>query len=66
MSGADHCAGSDATAHMSEEVKDAGRYVPIAIAWGYFVSLHPVNYESQQRADHAIGLAKRSTVYWLS
>ncbi|KAJ5874910.1 uncharacterized protein N7529_003340 [Penicillium soppii] len=26
---------SDATAHMSEEVKDAGRYVPIAIAWGY-------------------------------
>lgn len=29
-------AGSDATAHMSEEVKDAGRYVPIAIAWGYF------------------------------
>ncbi|KAJ5729708.1 uncharacterized protein N7483_004216 [Penicillium malachiteum] len=28
--------GSDATAHMSEEVKDAGRYVPIAIAWGYF------------------------------
>ncbi|KAJ5592033.1 uncharacterized protein N7459_002402 [Penicillium hispanicum] len=31
-------AGSDATAHMSEEVKDAGRYVPIAIAWGYFVN----------------------------
>ncbi|KAJ5091052.1 hypothetical protein NUU61_005922 [Penicillium alfredii] len=28
--------GSDATAHISEEVKDAGRYVPIAIAWGYF------------------------------
>ncbi|KAJ5089554.1 hypothetical protein N7532_008238 [Penicillium argentinense] len=28
--------GSDATAHMSEEVKDAGRNVPIAIAWGYF------------------------------
>ncbi|KAI9039205.1 putative GABA permease [Aspergillus affinis] len=27
---------SDATAHMSEEVRDAGRYVPIAIAWGYF------------------------------
>ncbi|KGO58310.1 Amino acid/polyamine transporter I [Penicillium expansum] len=27
---------SDATAHMSEEVKDAGFYVPIAIAWGYF------------------------------
>jgi amino acid transporter len=21
---------------MSEEVKDAGRYVPVAIAWGYF------------------------------
>lgn len=29
-------AGSDAAAHMSEEVKDAGRSVPIAIAWGYF------------------------------
>ncbi|KAJ5173413.1 hypothetical protein N7492_006006 [Penicillium capsulatum] len=27
---------SDATAHMAEEVKDAGRNVPIAIAWGYF------------------------------
>ncbi|KAJ5817380.1 hypothetical protein N7447_009613 [Penicillium robsamsonii] len=27
---------SDATAHMSEEVKDAGRYVPMAITWGYF------------------------------
>ncbi|KAK1142404.1 hypothetical protein N8T08_007956 [Aspergillus melleus] len=27
---------SDATAHMSEEVRDAGRYVPIAIVWGYF------------------------------
>ncbi|EEA19151.1 GABA permease, putative [Talaromyces marneffei ATCC 18224] len=27
---------SDATAHMSEEVQDAGRNVPIAIAWGYF------------------------------
>ncbi|GLI80698.1 hypothetical protein PoHVEF18_009055 [Penicillium ochrochloron] len=27
---------SDACAHMSEEVKDAGRYVPVAIAWGYF------------------------------
>lgn len=25
-----------ATAHMSEEVKNASRYVPIAIAWGYF------------------------------
>lgn len=32
-----HCLtplGSDATAHMSEEVRDAGRYVPIAIVWG--------------------------------
>lgn len=28
--------GSDATAHMSEEVKDAARNVPIAMAWGYF------------------------------
>jgi amino acid transporter len=28
--------GSDACAHMSEEVKDAARNVPIAIAWGYF------------------------------
>ncbi|KXG46872.1 Amino acid/polyamine transporter I [Penicillium griseofulvum] len=27
---------SDATAHMSEEVKDASRNVPVAIAWGYF------------------------------
>ncbi|KAJ6079211.1 hypothetical protein N7467_008964 [Penicillium canescens] len=27
---------SDACAHMSEEVKDAARNVPIAIAWGYF------------------------------
>ncbi|KKK27214.1 putative GABA permease [Aspergillus rambellii] len=27
---------SDATAHMSEEVKDAGRNVPMAIAWGFF------------------------------
>ncbi|KAL1864671.1 hypothetical protein Plec18167_009671 [Paecilomyces lecythidis] len=27
--------GSDATAHMSEEVRDASRYVPIAITWGY-------------------------------
>ncbi|KAJ6129380.1 hypothetical protein N7512_002160 [Penicillium capsulatum] len=26
---------ADATAHIAEEVKDAGRYVPIAIAWGY-------------------------------
>jgi amino acid transporter len=28
--------GSDATAHMSEEIKDAGRYVPIAITWSFF------------------------------
>ncbi|OJD18037.1 hypothetical protein AJ78_01929 [Emergomyces pasteurianus Ep9510] len=28
----------DATAHMAEEVKDAGRNVPIAIAWGYTVN----------------------------
>ena len=28
--------GSDASAHMSEEVKDASRNVPVAIAWGYF------------------------------
>ncbi|PYI24152.1 GABA permease [Aspergillus violaceofuscus CBS 115571] len=27
---------SDATAHMSEEVRDAGRYVPLAIVGGYF------------------------------
>ncbi|RAH59700.1 GABA permease [Aspergillus piperis CBS 112811] len=27
---------SDATAHMSEEVRDAGRYVPMAICGGYF------------------------------
>ncbi|CAG8158203.1 unnamed protein product [Penicillium olsonii] len=27
---------SDAAAHMSEEVKDAARNVPTAIAWGYF------------------------------
>ena len=27
--------GSDATAHMAEEVKDAGRNVPIAIVWSY-------------------------------
>jgi len=27
--------GSDATAHMSEEVRDAGRYVPISIFWSY-------------------------------
>ncbi|KAL2829432.1 amino acid/polyamine transporter I [Aspergillus cavernicola] len=29
---------SDATAHMSEEVSDAGRNVPLAIAWGYFTN----------------------------
>ncbi|KAB8228245.1 GABA permease [Aspergillus alliaceus] len=29
---------SDATAHMSEEVRDAGRYVPMAIAWGFFTN----------------------------
>jgi amino acid transporter len=27
--------GSDATAHMSEEIKDASKYVPLAITWGY-------------------------------
>ncbi|PVI01608.1 amino acid transporter [Periconia macrospinosa] len=27
--------GSDATAHMSEEVRDAGRYVPISLFWSY-------------------------------
>ncbi|KAF7591834.1 hypothetical protein BBP40_001031 [Aspergillus hancockii] len=30
------CLSSDATAHMSEEIKDAGRYVPIAITWSFF------------------------------
>ncbi|OAX79052.1 hypothetical protein ACJ72_06632 [Emergomyces africanus] len=30
--------GVDATAHMAEEVKDAGRNVPNAIAWGYIVN----------------------------
>ncbi|PCG90379.1 hypothetical protein PENOC_102330 [Penicillium occitanis (nom. inval.)] len=35
LANAEH-AGSDATAHMSEEVKDASRSVPIAIALGYF------------------------------
>ncbi|KAJ5924451.1 hypothetical protein N7466_008638 [Penicillium verhagenii] len=30
------CLSSDAAAHMSEEIKDAARNVPIAIAWGYF------------------------------
>ncbi|KAL4815125.1 amino acid/polyamine transporter I [Aspergillus spinulosporus] len=29
---------SDATAHMSEEVSNAGRNVPLAIAWGYFTN----------------------------
>jgi amino acid transporter len=28
--------GSDATAHIAEEVRDAGRYVPISIFWSYF------------------------------
>lgn len=28
--------GSDACAHMSEEIKDAGRNVPVAMYWGYF------------------------------
>jgi amino acid transporter len=27
--------GSDATAHMAEEVRDAGRYVPISLFWSY-------------------------------
>jgi amino acid transporter len=30
------CPGSDATAHIAEEVRDAGRYVPISIFWSYF------------------------------
>jgi amino acid transporter len=33
-----HClqnSGSDATAHIAEEVRDAGRYVPISIFWSY-------------------------------
>jgi hypothetical protein len=29
-------AGSDATAHMAEEVRDASRYVPISLFWSYF------------------------------
>ncbi|KAB8256560.1 GABA permease [Aspergillus pseudonomiae] len=29
---------TDATAHMSEEVRDAGRYVPIAMVWGFFTN----------------------------
>ncbi|KAI8937661.1 hypothetical protein NX059_005363 [Plenodomus lindquistii] len=28
--------GSDATAHMAEEVRDASRYVPISLFWSYF------------------------------
>ncbi|PYH88762.1 amino acid transporter [Aspergillus ellipticus CBS 707.79] len=32
------CLSSDACAHMSEEIKDAGRYVPIAITWSYFAN----------------------------
>ncbi|KAF2870869.1 putative GABA permease [Massariosphaeria phaeospora] len=27
--------GSDATAHMAEEVRDAGRYVPVSLVWSY-------------------------------
>ncbi|KAF2204121.1 amino acid transporter [Delitschia confertaspora ATCC 74209] len=27
--------GSDATAHMAEEVRDAGRYVPMSLFWSY-------------------------------
>ncbi|KAJ5267107.1 hypothetical protein N7478_009915 [Penicillium angulare] len=30
------CLSSDACAHMSEEIKDAGRNVPVAMWWGYF------------------------------
>ncbi|KAK2776549.1 hypothetical protein FQN52_003446 [Onygenales sp. PD_12] len=29
---------ADATAHMAEEVKDAGRNVPNAISWGYIIN----------------------------
>ncbi|KAJ5512918.1 Amino acid/polyamine transporter I [Penicillium fimorum] len=32
------CLSSDACAHMSEEIKDAGRNVPRAMAWGYFIN----------------------------
>ncbi|KAJ5645642.1 hypothetical protein N7507_011653 [Penicillium longicatenatum] len=32
------CLSSDACAHMSEEIKDAGRNVPRAMYWGYFVN----------------------------
>jgi amino acid transporter len=30
--------GSDATAHIAEEVRDAGRYVPISIFWSYIAN----------------------------
>lgn len=30
--------GSDATAHMSEEIKDAGRYVPMAMFWAFIIN----------------------------
>jgi amino acid transporter len=33
---ANESTGSDATAHMAEEVRDAARYVPISIFWSYF------------------------------
>ncbi|KAL4894704.1 amino acid/polyamine transporter I [Aspergillus ambiguus] len=29
---------SDATAHMSEEVRNAGRYVPLAMFWGFVIN----------------------------
>ncbi|KAI1981092.1 hypothetical protein LOZ55_000978 [Ophidiomyces ophidiicola] len=29
---------SDAAAHMAEEVRDASRQVPLAMAWGYFIN----------------------------
>ncbi|CEO59596.1 hypothetical protein PMG11_04268 [Penicillium brasilianum] len=32
------CLSSDACAHMSEEIKDAGRNVPNAMYWGYLVN----------------------------
>ncbi|KAJ5331410.1 hypothetical protein N7476_001193 [Penicillium atrosanguineum] len=32
------CLSSDAAAHMSEEVKDAGRSVAVAIFWGYLLN----------------------------
>ncbi|KAI9930282.1 hypothetical protein MW887_012095 [Aspergillus wentii] len=32
------CLSSDASAHMSEEIEDAGRYVPIAMVWSYFAN----------------------------